>query len=469
MSKSQQNAERPFGFMDKFAYMMGDVGCNSVLTLANSYLLVFSTKVMGISAGVVGTLFMLARFVDAVTDMAVGRMVDQHTAKNGDRYRPWIAIGSLPMVIASCLMYDFWFADASMGLKIGWLIVTYILFGSICYTAVNIPYGVMSNLITNDPTERTSLSTWRSVGSILGATALGIVIPLVVYTQDADGNDVANGPRFFMAAVVLGIVALICLYICCFGSRERIRVPNKGKEEKGDSFHSILLCLKDRTVVTNIGYSVFVYAASTAFSTFTQFLFLDYFGNTSMAGVSSLIMMIAMVIAAPVVTIFGQKYGKKEISVVGLSFSSVSYLILFLMRPDSVIIYFCVVFIAFLGLGIITMALFAMVNDTIDNHFLITGDQVGGTVYALNSFMRKMAAALCTGLSGWGLTWIGYDELATVQTEAVRQGIFNISIGLPLIFFICALVFVFLYPLNKQRTDENNAKMMELRKEQQQE
>ena len=93
---------RPFGVKDKFSYMMGDFGCNAVLNLANSYLLIFYTKVMGVSGAVVGTIFMLARFVDAFTDMGMGRIVDTHANKKGERFRPWIAYGSIRLLITNC-------------------------------------------------------------------------------------------------------------------------------------------------------------------------------------------------------------------------------------------------------------------------------------------------------------------------------------------------------------------------------
>ena len=96
MKQNETKAIRPFGMKDKCAYMMGDLGCNLVLTLANSYLLIFATKVLGVAGAVVGTLFLLARIVDAFTDMAMGRIVDTHADKHGDRFRPWIIYGSVP-------------------------------------------------------------------------------------------------------------------------------------------------------------------------------------------------------------------------------------------------------------------------------------------------------------------------------------------------------------------------------------
>lgn len=454
---------RPFGLRDKFSYMMGDIGCNMVLSLANSYLLVFSTKVMGISAGIVGTLFMLARFVDAFTDVAVGRIVDTHVGKGGDRYRPWIAYGSVPLVVSSCLMYNYLLADADMMVKIVWLVVTYLLFGSVFYTAVNIPYGVMSAVISEEPAHRASLSTWRSLGSTIGGAALGIFIPLVIYTKDEAGNSVASGPRFFGTAVVMSVLALICLMICYFGSVERVHVQSKKAQNGSGNLQAILLCFKDRALLMNIGYVVFIYASTTVFSTFNQYLFLDYFGSTGMSGLASLVMMVGMLLAAPIASILAKRIGKKEMSLIGLAMSTVTYLVTFILRPTSVAVYFVAVLVAYTGIGMVTMVSYALMNDCIDNHYLNTGDNAGGTVYALNSFMRKLAGAICTGVGGWGLALIGYDELATVQTEAVRQSVFNLAIGIPMVCFVLALIFMALFPLNKKKVEEISRQMEQLR------
>lgn len=455
---------KPFGIRDKFSYMMGDVGCNMVLTLANSYLLVFYTKVMGVSAGIVGTLFMLARFVDAVTDMTVGRIVDTHVGKSGDRYRYWIAYGSIPLVISSCLMYNFLLANAAMGLKIVWLIVTYLLFGSVCYTAVNIPYGAMSAAISEDPAHRSSLSTWRSMGSTLGGCILGIIIPLVVYTKDADGNNITSGPRFFLVSICLGLAALVCLLLCYAGSTERIRMENKPQNgKKSNSLQAILGCFKDRAILMNLGFSVFIYASTTMFSTFNQFMFLDYFGSTSMSGLASLVMLAAMLLSAPFATVLSRRLGKKELCVAGLTLSTVTYLILFLSRTTNVMVYFAGVFLAYFGIGLVTMVSYALLNDCIDNHYLQSGENIGGTIYGLSSFMRKVSGAVTTGAGGWGLALIQYNELAAVQTEPVRQGIFNLGVGLPAFCFILSLIFMFFSPLSKKKIEENTSKMAALK------
>ena len=450
---------RPFGMKDKVSYMMGDLGCNLVLTLANSYLLIFYTKVMGVSAAVIGTIFMLARFVDALTDMAVGRIVDTHSDRHGERFRPWIVYGSVPLVIASCLMYNYFLADSAMWLKITWLTVTYLLFGSVCYTAVNIPYGAMSNVISQDSGDRASLSTWRNVGSNLGNLILGIVIPIFVYVKDADGNSVASGPRFLIMSIVLGILTLAALLACWKGSVERLRIADKKTEKNSSTKGVIIRCLKDRVILINFGFAIFIYAATQVFMTFNQYMFLDYFGNTSLSGVSSVVMFAGIMLSAPFAAKLSKKYGMKEVCVVGCGISTVAYLILFVMRVSNPVVYFIGSFISFFGLGLVSMISYALGNACIDNHFLVSGDHPEGTVYAMNSFVRKLAGAVCTGIGGWGLALIGYNELAAVQTEAVRQSLFNIAMLLPTICFALSMFFMILFPLNKKKIEENNRKI----------
>ena len=462
--KHESTEIRKFGMRDKLAYMLGDVGCNLVLTLANSYLLVFYTKVMGVTGAIVGTIFMLARFVDAFTDVAVGRMVDLHSDKHGDRVRPWMASGSVPLVVCSCAMYNYLLADASMGVKVAWLVVTYLLFGSVFYTAVNIPYGAMSNVITADSGERASLSTWRNVGAQVGGVILGVLIPMLIYVKDADGNSVASGPRFFWASVVLGIGALITILISWKFSVERIRIADKDKEKKSANNSAVIFaCFRDKALLSSFGFQIFMYAAIQIFFAFNQYMFLDYFGNTALSGLASVVMFLGMMLTAPISVPLSKKFGKKEVSIAGLAISVVTYIVIFVTRVDNPYVYLTEIFFAFFGIGIMSMVSYAMTNDCVDNHYLETGDRVEGTVYAMSSFVRKMAGAVCTGIGGWALTWIGYNELAVTQTDAVRNSLFNIIVGLPLLCFALTLVFMIFYPLNKKRVRQNEQKLQELR------
>lgn len=463
MKKKKQGT---IGLKDKFGYMMGDVGCNMVLTLCNSYLLIFYTKAMGVSAAVVGTVMMLAKFVDAVTDMAMGRINDTWCDKRGDRFRPWIAYGSIPLVFFSCSMYAFFLAEAAYAVKVIWLVVTYIIFGSICYTMVNIPYGAMSNVITPDANERTSLSTWRMVGSTLGGLILGITIPLVIYIKDANGNTVVDGARFFAVAVGLGVLALIALYLCYFLSKERVKGVLVKKEEgtgMADTLKVMKGMLSDRAMVLVFLSGIMLTAAINIFNLYNQYMFLDYFGDTSLSGIAALCLALGMFLAAPFVGPVSKKVGKKETSIVGMGIAVAAYAVIFVIRPTEPGLYLVCGLIAFFGLGLFSMVQFSLINDCVDGHFVKTGEQIAGTAYGMNTFVQKLSGALCTGIGGWGLTLIGYDELAVVQTDAVRESIFTLNTGVMTTCLTLALICLILLPMGKKKAAEIAEQMAKYR------
>ena len=133
--------EKPFGLKDKFGYLLGDLGNDFTFMFASMYLMIFYTKVWGVSASLVGVLFLVSRFIDACSDITMGTIVDKCKPTKDGKFRPWIKRMAGPVALASFLMYQSSLASASMTVKIVVMFVTYILWGSVCYTAINIPYG----------------------------------------------------------------------------------------------------------------------------------------------------------------------------------------------------------------------------------------------------------------------------------------------------------------------------------------
>ena len=219
-----KNEMRPFGWRDKIGYMFGDFGNDFTFIFASLFLMVFYTKVLGVRAELVGLLFVVARLVDAFTDLTMGRIVDRVRPGKDGRFKPWIRRMCGPVAIASFLMYQSGLADASMTVKVVYMFATYILWGSICYTAINIPYGSMASVISEDADDRASLSTFRSIGASLASLIIGVIAPLLVYTTDANGNQIVEGGRMTMIAGVFSIGAVICYLICYFLIKNMIKL-----------------------------------------------------------------------------------------------------------------------------------------------------------------------------------------------------------------------------------------------------
>ena len=199
----------PFGMKDKVGYMFGDFGNDFTFLLSSSFLMKFYTDVMGVNAAIVGMVMMIARFVDAFTDVGMGQIVDHSKPTKDGKFRPWIKRMCGPVAIASFLIYQSGLAGMPYGFKVAWLFITYILWGSIFYTSINIPYGSMASAVSADPKDRAELSTWRTIGSTLANMVIGVATPMVAYVV-VDGKTVMSGSRMTIIAGVFSICAILC-------------------------------------------------------------------------------------------------------------------------------------------------------------------------------------------------------------------------------------------------------------------
>ena len=210
---STKKTVKPFGMKDKLGYMFGDFGNDFTFILSSMMLMKFYSDVMGVSVGLVGIMMMAARFVDAFTDVAMGQIVDRSKPTAKGKFTPWLRRMCGPVALASFLMYASWFADMSMTFKIFWMFFTYLLWGSICYTGVNIPYGSMASAISADPGDRQSLSTFRTMGGMLAGMVIGIGLPIIAYdkVELASGatQDVINGQKVAIAALLFSVLAIV--------------------------------------------------------------------------------------------------------------------------------------------------------------------------------------------------------------------------------------------------------------------
>ena len=156
---------RPFGIKDKLGYMFGDFGNDFTFLLSAMFLLKFYTDVMGVSAALVGLMMMAARFVDAITDVTMGQIVDRSRPGKKGKFAPWLRRMCGPVALASFLMYATWFKDMPMGFKVFWMFFTYILWGSVWLHRRKHSLWSMASAMSDKPEERTMLSNWRTIGA----------------------------------------------------------------------------------------------------------------------------------------------------------------------------------------------------------------------------------------------------------------------------------------------------------------
>ena len=413
-------AVRPFGMRDKLGYMFGDFGNDFTFMLSSSFMMVFYTDIMGVPSAIVGLLMMVARFVDAFTDVAMGQIVDRAKPTKDGRFRPWIKRMCGPVAIASFLIYQSEFAGMPMAFKVVWMFVTYLLWGSVFYTSINIPYGSMASAISPEANDRTQLSTFRSIGATLANMVIGTATPLLAY-ETVNGVPQLSGSRMIMMAGLFSVCAIVC-YILCFSlTTERVEIP-----AKTEKFEPVALLKR-------------------------------IFTSRSLLGIILAALCLLLVVVAPLATMLASKIGKKETAIAGSLFGAIVYLICFILHPESGWVYLGFYTVAYAGLGLFNTIVWAMITDVIDDSEVKNGVREDGTIYSVYSFARKLGQAFSAGLVGALLGMIGYSA-ATQQDPNVLNGIYNIACLAPIIgFTVIALVLWFVYPLSKKVVDGNVA------------
>ena len=469
----KNTTSRPFGIRDKLGYLFGDFGNDFTFILSTSILMKFYTDVMGLSSALVGLVMMLARFVDAVTDVTMGRIADHSRPTAAGKFKPWILKMCVPVAASSFLMYQSGLSNAPYGFRLVYFIVTYLLWGSFCYTGINIPYGSMASAISADPADRQSLSTYRTMGGTLAGLVIGVGLPVFAYDKVplADGTvkETLIGSRVTVIAGIFSILAIVCYLLFYFLTTERIKYRHEEKE-KMSVRQMLLSAVKNRALISIIAASVLMLLAQLTMQNMSAYLFPDYYNNATAQGVSSVLMVLGMLIAGATAKPLAAKFGKAEVSVAANLFAAGVCVVTFFLRPANVWVYCGLQTLNWIGLGIFSMVSWALITDVIDYAELKNGVREDGSVYALYSFARKLGQAAASGLSGLLLQVIGYNNNAitegVAQTQSVKDGIFNISTLVPAVGFAAlALVLWFWYPLHKKQVDANVAELKKKREE----
>ncbi|MCG7309892.1 MFS transporter [Brachybacterium sp. ACRRE] len=448
---------RPFGWRDKFGYMFGDFGNDFTFLLQSSFFLIFYTNVMGINPAHVGTLLFAARIVDAFTDVGAGRLIDVLRPGRSGRFKPWLLRIMIPVAVMAVLMFSPFLQDGAYGARLAWMIVTYMLWGSVFYTLINIPYGSMASVISNKVGERSSLSVFRSLGGTLANLAVSVVLPLVVYVQ-IDGRSELSGTRMMLAALACAILAVVCYVLCYVNVEERIETPPRPKAERM-GFGAVMGTLLTNRALTGIVVgALLMLIGQMSLMALLPYVYNDVYNHGSLLSLVNLVGLLPTLLLVPFATALGKRFGKKEFGIFGMGLAFVAALILCVIRTDSPIVFMIGYMLMMLGIGCINLLIWAFITDVIDFQEIRTGERNDATVYSIYSWARKLGQAFAGGLAGWALAWIGYKEGGVQQTEGVLGGVYSLTTLLPgLLFAATALVFAFWYPLSKKRVHENVA------------
>ncbi len=471
---------RKFGMRDCLAYAAGDLGCNMSFSL-KSTVQTFWLVYMTMETGLLSILLLIVQIWDAINDPLIGSMIDSDTRhyKRG-KFKTYIFVGALGLLVAGALVF-IPAPNAGVVTKSILFIVGYIIWDA-CYTVANVPYGSMLSLVTLDGGERSQLSTWRSIGSMVGNMFPMIILPMLIWQKefDAAGNPVLNpetgkqvetllGDRVFFAALIMGAIGLVCFLFMLKNITLRVdeQTVKTNETEKFNVLQAFKNFLHNRPAVGATLAAMGMFLGMQSAGTANTIMFATYFGQASMSGLVQLIGFLPMFIFMPFIKKLVDKYGKKEAAQTGAAVSLVGGILMFafpLIQNTTLAMaaYIGALCIFGIGMGVYTCVSWAFMADAIDYNEWKTGKREEGTVYSLHSFFRKLAQGIGPSIVLLLMGALGYvSELGTEgQSLATSYNMCWLVAGL--YCFSAVLMFVsirFVYNLDKNTLVQMNEEL----------
>ena len=305
-------------------YMLGDSGNLFVLTYVSSFLKVFYTDVLKIATSKVATLFLVTRLWDAVNDPLWGAIVAKRPPSKDGKYRPYLKWIAVPVALAQLVcFYDITRHTDKMWVIMLFAYVTYITFGML-YTGINVPFGSLASVITDDPDGRTLLSTFRSIGGGIGGAAPLLLAPFIIYTKttDSQGNEfnVVNANGMFYFALAMAVCAIVFYLLCYKGTKERVKSDANPNLDIKSAYGGMF---KSRPFIVLAVTGVLI-SGQLQFASLNQYLYKNYFCNTNLSVLGSIAQYLPMALMIPVTPMLVRKFGKKELAGFGSLFSAIA-------------------------------------------------------------------------------------------------------------------------------------------------
>lgn len=429
---------------ERLAYGFGDFGCNIIYTAMSAFLLFYYTDYAGVSAFAVGTIMMVSRLFDGISDIIMGVIVDRTKSKYG-KARPWILRMCIPFAISGVLLFSVPTSWAETP-KLIYVFITYNLVSTVVYTAINVPYSALNALMTQNPYERSVLSIFRNLLATAGTLTINIfTLPLVEFF----GNNALAWTKTFF---IFGIVAIIAFLYTFWGTSERVKsVAQLQSTENNDVpvLVGIKALFKNKYWIMMTGMLALFFLMYAINGGSTVYYAKDILGDKNLVGTINGIFNIVQICGMFFIAMMIKKFGKRNIFALGLVLDIIGMLIL---NYSNGVMSLIIISSVIRGLGNACggATMWAMVSDTIDYGEWKTGYRTEGLVNSACSFGWKIGNGIGSALLGLILEAGGYVGTAITQTETALFSIEICFIWIPIAIYVIGLVIMSFYHLDKE-------------------
>lgn len=443
---------------EKIGYGFGDAAASMFWKLFSMYLMFFYTDIFGISAAVVGTMFLITRIWDASFDPFVGILADRTKSRWG-KFRPYLLWMMIPFGLLGVLMFST--PDLGPSGKIIYAYITYSLMMMV-YSLINVPYASLMGVMTSDGKERTTLASYRMIFAFSGSLlVLAAAEPLVDIFSRIDGEAIDLKMGWQYAAVVFALVAIAFFFICFAWTRERV----KPVVEKTSLKHDLKDLWVNRPwfILLGAGIAVIFFNSIRDGAAIYYFKYYvttqDAFQINSMKLTITLSSMyfvvgqaaniVGVVLAIPV----SSRIGKKGTFMTAMLLATVLSVFFYFIDRSNTTQIFVMQFLISLCAGITLPLIWSMYADAADYSEWKTKRRATGLIFSASSMSQKFGWTIGGALAGWLLGYYGF-QANVVQTETAQNGIRMMLSFFPAIGTLLGVLFMLIYPLNETKMKE---------------
>lgn len=429
--------------------------------------MIFYTDVFGLPATVVGTMFLITRVWDSVSDPLMGLIADRTNTRHG-KFRPYILWGAIPFGIIGVLTFTT--PDLDLKGRIIYAYITYTLMMT-AYTVVNVPYASLLGVMSPHSSDRNILSSYRMSFAYIGSfIALLMFMPLVnFFSEKATGNrSVEYG--WIMAVAVISIICIILFFLTFALTRERVkpvRTQSKASEDLKD-------LMKNRPWWLLLGAGVAALIFNSIRDGATVYYFKYYIQEESISNISlfnfsfvlsglylaigQIANLAGVILSAPL----SNKIGKKNTYIGSMAIATILSIIFFWISKDNLIWIFIFQVLISICAGSIFPLLWSMYADCADYSEYKTGNRATGLIFSSSSMSQKLGWAIGSALTGWLLAYFGF-QANTAQNPETIQGIKMFMSLLPAIGTVLSVILISFYPLSEKKMRKISIALQERR------
>ncbi|MDR1903294.1 MAG: glycoside-pentoside-hexuronide (GPH):cation symporter [Treponema sp.] len=410
------------------------------IAMATGMLTYFYTDKVGIAAATVGTILLVSKITDAVSDLGMGYIMDRTKTRWG-KARPWLLWMAIPafIIIPAIFMLP---AGAGSGVKTVYALVSNILINTVVYTAIAIPFGSLVSFMTKSTEERTTLSLSRGV--IAYIAAMGIYSAFIPATNALGGDQKA----WIIVGIIVGLVAMGSLLCAFFSVKELDFSGAEREEEEKISFStSVKLLFQNKywVMVLLVNFSVAIYGGLASGSSiyYTKWILKNENLVALMGTITMLPTLVGFVITKPL----AKRIGVTKLIRIGFLIAVAASLVRAFF-PYNFVIVLTFGTIASLGSGPYQILDRVLVTNTVEYGLWKSGKRMVGMVNSASSFGMKIGGGIGAAMVGWILARAGYDGAAATQSSTAINGILLICFWLPVVIHVLCYLSLRLYDLD---------------------